>query len=489
MGSNPTCGIFNEVVIDPIKEITSLEKSTPSPEAEETSPSVEKLKVLLSLQNPQMLEQIRLDLEHKKCAILVENIDRYFSHSNSNPVDLIIMDGPHCDSEDTEWIKKVKELDPLIELIFIDQNPLRERIVHAVKEGAYDFLPQPIDLKALSRSVREIHENRHLRYKVGQLQNQMEESVVFHGIIARSPLMLEVFSMIRRLAKHFTTVLITGETGTGKEMVARALHELSPRRSKNFVACNCSALVETLLESELFGHVKGAFTGAIRTKHGLFEVADGGTIFLDEIGELSPQMQVKFLRVLQNQEVKRVGSNEIIHVDARVVTATNKDLIKAMQEGHFREDLYYRLNTAEIYLPPLRERREDVPLLTKHFLGTMNQKLGKKIKGITRQAQIALLNYPWKGNVRELENVVERAALLASKDFITLTDLPPHLQQFTHPARSSESTPLNIKTLDEVEEEHIRRVMKNVGENKTVAARILGVSRRSLYRKLEKYKL
>ncbi|MBI4208232.1 MAG: sigma-54-dependent Fis family transcriptional regulator [Deltaproteobacteria bacterium] len=404
-------------------------------------------------------------------------------------MDLMITDGSHSETQDTEWVRKVKEFDPLTEVILVDQNPPRERMIHAVKEGAYDFLPLPIDLKALLRSIREIDENRRLRHKVGELQNQLEEAVVFHGIVARSPVMLEIFSMIRRLAKHFTTVLITGETGTGKEMVARALHELSPRRGKNFIACNCSALVETLLESELFGHVKGAFTGAIRTKHGLFEVADGGTIFLDEIGELSPQTQVKLLRVLQNQEVKRVGSNETIQVDARVVTATNQDLVKGMQEGRFREDLYYRLNTAEIYLPPLRERREDIPLLVKHFLSAMNQKLGKKIKGITRQAQIALLNYPWKGNVRELENVIERASLLASKDFITLTDLPSHLQQFTNPVRSSESIPLDMKTLEEVEGDHIRRVMKNVSGNKTVAARILGVSRRSLYRKFEKYKL
>lgn len=478
------------LTIDPIKESPALGSEKAPLELANPVPEKEQLRIALSIHDPTLLQQLKSELTNKRCQpFVVHDLNQYLADSFISPIHLILLDHSHTEEEDSEWLRRIKEYDPLIEVIFIENEFSRERVIKAIKQGAYDYLSRPLDTKALSRSIREIEDNRKLRKKIGQLEDQIEDAVNFHGLIAKSPRMLDIFSTIRRLAKHFTTVLITGETGTGKEMVARALHDLSPRHRKNFVACNCSALVETLLESELFGHVKGAFTGAIKTKHGLFEVANGGTLFLDEIGELSPQTQVKLLRVLENREVKRVGSNETVTVDVRVITATNRNLEKAQAEGRFREDLYYRLNTAEIHLPPLRERREDILLLAKHFLNVMNERMNKKIKGIARQAQIALLNYPWKGNVRELENVIERAALLASKDFVTLGDLPSHLQQYTHPDRPSDSLPSDLKTLEEVEAEHIRCIMKNVNRNKTVAAKILGLSRRSLYRKLDKYNI
>jgi transcriptional regulator with PAS, ATPase and Fis domain len=300
--------------------------------------------------------------------------------------------------------------------------------------------------------------------------------------------MLEVFSLIKRLARHFTTILITGETGTGKEMVARAIHNLSPRADKKFVPCNCSAFPETLLERELFGHVKGSFTGATDSKPGIFEYADGGTVFLDEIGELPVSLQSKLLRVLEDRTIRRIGSPHETPVDVRIITATNRDLRQAIQAGHFREDLFYRINVLDISLPPLRERREDIPLLCQHFLSLINIKCGRNIKGISRSAQLRLMEHPWEGNVRELQNVIESTALLAVKDYISEVEITAQLEKSGGSLKASTGYDDDL-TLEEVERRHIARVLAKTGGNRLQAAQLLGISRRSLHRKIDKLHL
>jgi len=314
------------------------------------------------------------------------------------------------------------------------------------------------------------------------LRQKLEDHYRFENIIAKSSKMQRVIELIKIVAKSNATVLITGESGTGKELVARAIHSQSHRRGKSFVAVSCAALPESLLESELFGHEKGSFTGAYAQKKGKFEFANRGTLFLDEVGEMSANVQVHLLRVLEEKEFTRVGGNEPIKVDVRVISATNKDLKRAIASGGFREDLYYRLNVVTIELPPLRERKEDIPLLAQHFLNTFALENRKKIAGFSPQATKSLLSYDWPGNVRELENAIERAVILAKDSLISLLDLP---QENLSLARSA-SIGKNIK---EVEKNHILNVLNDTGGNYSEAARILGISRMTLYHKVREYGL
>jgi transcriptional regulator with PAS, ATPase and Fis domain len=294
--------------------------------------------------------------------------------------------------------------------------------------------------------------------------------------------MFELFDLARKIARHYTNVLITGETGSGKELIAHAIHQMSPVAAQKFAVCNCSALVDTLLESQLFGHVRGAFTGATDTRQGLFEYADGGTVFLDEVGETSLAMQAKLLRVIQNREIQRVGSPEVHHVNVRLIAATNRDLRAEVEAGRFREDLFYRLSTIQIRVPSLAQRLEDVPLLVSSFLKKYNAQFERQIQGLTRRAQAALLRHPWPGNVRELENVISAAALVAVNDFIDLGDLPESLQR---PLPQPLPESWQPAPLDEVRQEHIRRVLETCGGNRVRAAQMLGIGRTSLYRYLK----
>ena len=289
--------------------------------------------------------------------------------------------------------------------------------------------------------------------------------------------MLEVYSRIRRIGPHFRIALITGATGTGKELVARALHKFSPVNGRAFVVCNCAAIVETLFESELFGYVKGAFTGATQDRAGLFEAADGGTLFMDEIGEIPVHLQSKLLRVLQNNEVQRVGSHLLRKIDVRVIAATNRNLREMVKKDLFREDLFYRLSMLEVKLPTLAERKEDLPLLQKHFLDQFVAQLGKSIKGLTRRAQSVLSRYFWPGNIRELQNVIGHACMMAEGEVIDLPDLPQYLH-----SRESAHEGQGLLTLEEVERHHVHRILTQVGGNKLEAAAILGVSRATIYR-------
>jgi len=335
----------------------------------------------------------------------------------------------------------------------------------------------------LRQCIRKLVEDAALRRKTLQLDHDLVDACQFEGIIGRSPLMLEVFAKIRRIAPHFRSVLVTGETGTGKELVAHTLHKLSPVSAEPFVVCNCSALVETLLESQLFGYVRGAFTGDTQDKRGIFEEADGGTVFLDEVGELSLSAQAKLLRVLQNHEVQRVGSPLRRHVNVRVIAATHRDLRKMVREGRFREDFLYRLSAVEISVPRLANRKEDLPLLQRHFLEKFSALYHKEISGMTRRAQACLANHSWPGNIRELENVIGGSCIMCVGNVIDLPDLPEYLRTASAPIRSDEDELVSMET---VQQRHLLRVLNKVDGNKAKAAEILGVGRNTIYQILSR---
>jgi len=356
--------------------------------------------------------------------------------------------------------------------------------LEAIRRGASDFLPKPIDRVRLKRSLDDVAALYDQRRRVRALEEQLLKDLEFHGIVGKSPAMLEVFDFTRKVARHYTNVLLVGPTGTGKELVARAIHHISPVSQQKLAVCNCSAMVDTLLESQLFGHVRGAFTGATEARPGLFEYANGGTVFLDEVGETSLPMQAKLLRVIQNREIQRVGSPEVRHITVRLIAATNWDLRAEVLAGHFREDLFYRLSSIQIRIPSLTERLEDIPLLVQFFLKKYNSAYGRNILGLTRRAQTVLLRHAWPGNVRELENVISSACITAMGDFIDLADLPEQLQQ--RDARSLEGDAWKPLSLDEVRKVHIQRVLEMCQGNRLRAAQFLGIGRTSLYRYLKR---
>ena len=386
----------------------------------------------------------------------------------------------------TELLEQMLEVDPAANVILASTECSAELSMEAIKRGACDFVTKPLDIDRLRRRVLSLRLEAEKRRETLDLDHKLLEACTFEEIVSRSPLMLEVFEKIRRVAQHFRTALITGDTGTGKELVARALHRLGPAAKNRFVACNCSALVESLVESELFGYLKGAFTGANQDRLGLFESADGGTLFLDEIGEMSLATQAKLLRILQDHQVRRVGAVLPRKVNLRVIAATNRNLRTMVQEGTFREDLYYRLALVEISLPRLEDRREDLPLLQRHFIEKFAVEYNRQIKGLTRRAQRLLSTYSWPGNIRELENVIGNACMMADGTFIDINDLPQRLRksQRSHPPSDEE-----LFSLEEAQRRHIVRVLERVGGNKLKAAKILGVGRNTIYKALSGLKL
>ena len=382
------------------------------------------------------------------------------------------------------FLDRALRCDPGVHVIVMTGDYTLESALEAIRRGAVDFLPKPIDRVRLKKVLGDVAALYDQRRRVRALEEQLLRDLEFHGIVGKSPVMLEVFDFARKVARHYTNVLLVGSTGTGKELVARAIHHISPVSQQKLAVCNCSALVDTLLESQLFGHVRGSFTGATDTRPGLFEYANGGTVFLDEVGETSLAMQAKLLRVIQNREIQRVGSPEVRQINVRLIAATNRDLRAEVLAGHFREDLFYRLSSIQIRIPSLSERLEDIPLLVQFFLKKYTASYGKNISGLTRRAQTVLLQHPWPGNVRELENVISSACITAMGDFIDITDLPEHLQHRN--ASAAESDDWRPLSLEEVRKLHIQRVLDMCQGNRLRAAQILGIGRTSLYRYLKR---
>jgi len=379
-----------------------------------------------------------------------------------------------------EVLERIMEVDPATDVILMSAHYSTESAVEAVKKGASDYLNKPVSIGPLRERIANLVEEVRRRQRTLQLEDELRTNSEFEGIVGRSPQMWEMFWRIRRVAPHYRSLLITGETGTGKDLVARAIHWLSPVASGRYVVLNCSAIVETLFESELFGHVKGSFTGAANDKPGLFEYAHGGTLFLDEIGDMPLATQAKLLRVLQSQEVQRVGSLSARKVDVRVVAATNHDLRAAVAEKRFREDLYYRLSMVEIETPRLADRKEDLPLLQRHFVTRFAAQYGKEIHGITHRAQIRLSRHSWPGNVRELENVIGHAAMMATTDMVDAQDLPRYLHASERAAEQTAAARPAGRTLAEVERAHIIRVLQETDGVVSAAAICLGVPRTTL---------
>jgi DNA-binding NtrC family response regulator len=401
---------------------------------------------------------------------------------------IAVLDVEDPPAADMELLKRLKKFDPRLTAVVVGPPAPPDEILEWIEQGASDVLSRPLEAGVLVEALQKILEKCVLRRETFILEKRLEKKYVFHGIVSKSPAMYEVFSQIESVAKYFTSVLITGETGTGKDLVARAIHELSDVRNARLVACDCASIPENLFESELFGYVRGAFTGADRTKRGLFEEAQGGTIFLDEIGEIPAPVQAKLLRVMENRQFRPLGSNEIKYANVRVIAATNCDLGRAIKSGVFRQDLLHRLNRVSISLPPLRERMEDVPLLIRHFLEILNRAYGKDLEGVSRDVQKLFLKLPWPGNVRELENALHGAAMVAKKDFIDIDDLSKDLRKAAAaPVRTPSPVGGELTSLDEVEKDYIVYVLRTTSHNLKKSAGILGVSRTTLYNKMAKY--
>ncbi|MCH7567099.1 MAG: sigma-54-dependent Fis family transcriptional regulator [Nitrospirae bacterium] len=399
--------------------------------------------------------------------------------------DLVLTDQRMPNLSGLDLLKAVRAVNPETPVIVVTAYGSIETAVSAIKAGATDYLTKPLNLDELLHRIEKVREHHRLVLENRDLREELGERHRIEGIIGESGRMLEVFSLVRRVAPSEATVLIRGESGTGKELIAKAIHFASPRASGPLVKVNCAALPETLLESELFGHEKGAFTGAFVTRKGRFEVASGGTIFLDEIGDLPTHLQAKLLRVLQEREFERVGSSKPISIDVRILAATHRDLERLLKAGQFRDDLYYRLNVVTIVLPPLRERRQDLPLFMDHLLRVFAEKNGKKIRGFTSEAREALLRYDYPGNVRELENIIERASVITRNDVIGRADLPISIQEPEVEVSNSE-TDLPV-VVERLERRMIREALARSGGVQTRAAEQLGITERALRYKLKKY--
>jgi DNA-binding NtrC family response regulator len=380
-------------------------------------------------------------------------------------------------------LEQAKKLQPEIAVVLMTAYATVDTAVSAMKMGAYDYLVKPFDPEEMSMLMQKIVSQQSLVRENAVLRQALKREYRFRDLVSKSPAMQSVFQLARTAAKSNSTILVLGESGTGKEVLSRAIHAESLRADKAFVAVSCAALTETLLESELFGHEKGSFTGAVTRRIGKFEQADGGTLFLDEVGDIGPKLQLDLLRVLEERKLHRVGGNELIEVDVRIIAATNRDLRKAAMEGKFREDLFYRLNVIPVVIPPLRDRREDIPLLVENFVERLAAEMKKKLDGLSAEAMSAVLAHDWPGNVRELRNVLERGAVVTQGSTIQLSDLGLPAKGEAPPK------PGTMASLEEVERRHVAAVLSHTGGNVSQSARILGIDRVTLYNKMKKWGL
>ena len=470
-------------------------------DAEKKSADKPKVSLVIVDDNPGSLELLSTALEQPGLEIWTAND----AHEG---LDTIFQKHPHIVLTDLvmpkmsglELLDRIVDFDPSIEVLLMTAHYSTESAVEAIRKGASDYLNKPVSLPALRERFRTMIEDVRRRQRALELQEELRGSAQFQHIIGNSPVMWDLFSRIRRIAPHFKTVLITGATGSGKELVAQALHRLSPASSGNLVVVNCSAVVETLFESELFGHIKGSFTGATHDKIGLVEHASNGVLFLDEIGDMPLATQAKLLRTIQNQEVQRVGSLQARKVNFRVIAATHRDLHAMIREGRFREDLYYRLSMVELRVPSLAERREDLPLLARHFIEKLSKQFNKPIRGMTQRASIAISRYDWPGNVRELENAIGHACMMVLSDTIDVADLPEYIRSPGH-AQSGSAQPapaavpfiaegeLPSSLLENTERTLIADALAKAAGNQSEAARRLRIGRDALRYKIKKYGL
>ncbi|MFL5318634.1 MAG: sigma-54-dependent transcriptional regulator [Myxococcaceae bacterium] len=430
--------------------------------------------------------------------IAIDDAVEGLAASKDPSIDVAVIDIKMPNLSGMDLLRAIKQSRPDVEVVMMTAFATVETAVEAVKAGAYDYMTKPFsNIDEVSLTVAKAAERKALKDRTRVLEEALNARNQFEELIGQSAQMRAIFKLVETVSYSTATVLVQGESGTGKELVARAIHFRSPRKDKPFVAVNCSALTDTLLESELFGHMKGAFTGATANKKGLFEAADGGTLFLDEIGDIPPATQVRLLRALQEGEIKRVGSNDTVKVDVRVIAATNVDLHKAKEQGRFREDLFYRLNVISVQLPPLRDRPDDVPMLAQHFLKTYCEKMSKKVTGFDPQAMEALTCHRWVGNVRELENVIERAVVLTQHEQIQLDDLPPHLRENPNGAGDVEVISLAHLPYAEAkklamrafERRYLSSLLEKNNNNISSAARSAGVDRSNFRRLLKQYEV
>ncbi len=398
--------------------------------------------------------------------------------------DLMLVDLKMPGMDGLELMKEVKKSLPDMPIIIMTAYATVDTAVKAIKEGAFDYLMKPFDPEEISLTIKKIMKQQMLEQENVYLRKELAKQFQFHQLYSKNKKMQEIFELIKTVATTDVTVLIHGETGTGKELIARAIHAESLRKDRPFIPVSCASLTETLLESELFGHEKGSFTGASNMVKGMFEMADRGTIFLDEIGDISPKLQMDLLRVLETKEIVRIGSAVPIPVDVRVIAATNKDLRKGIENGTFREDLFYRLNVITVDIPPLREKPEDIPLLIDQLIEKVNIETGKSVKRVSEDAMALLMQYRWPGNIRELKNVIERSVVLAKEDIITLNEIGPCVGHISRaPAAAGDLS------LESMERSHVAAVLKQNNWNISTSAQILGIDRTTLYKKIKKYNL
>jgi len=446
------------------------------------------VKILIIDDDVKMLELLKKVLTKRGFVVETSSKPREaIEKFQSDGFDIVVTDINMPEINGLEILKQIKSLSPDVIVIMITAFATVSSAVESMKLGAYDYIVKPFNMEEFALIIERASERIHLKKEVEFLRKEVQQRYSFGNIIGKSPQMQKVFQLIKQVANTNSNVIIYGKSGTGKELVARAIHYNSPRKDKPFIAVNCSAIPESLLESELFGHEKGAFTGAVASRKGLFEEANGGTIFLDEVGDMSLAMQAKLLRVIEDKEIRAVGSDKPKKIDVRIIAATHKDLEKAVKEGNFREDLFYRLNVIPIYLPELRERTEDIPLLVEHFLKKYGSEAGRTNIRISREALSCLMKYSWPGNVRELENLIERLVVLSTDDEIKVDDLPPYIRVCKIDTIVDELTLGEKITLEELEKRYIIKVLRETGWHKSNAAKILGIDRRTLYRKLQEY--